>query len=106
MIFVSSTTFVSSTFTKTDAQNSSAAELFSKEDLVFLERVGLEVSDFTDKQIREIKQPPADAHEERIKACMDMKDANFIDPNIECVSWTLSAETSYKLVEWALKTSD
>lgn len=96
--------FVSSmTFTSIKAQNSSAVELFTEEDLVFLERVGLEVSDFTDKQIREIKQPPPDAHEERIKTCMEMKDTNFIASDIECVTWTLSAEASYRLAQWAIQ---
>ncbi|HLN34217.1 MAG TPA: hypothetical protein VK250_02940 [Nitrososphaeraceae archaeon] len=81
----------------------STVELFTEEDLIFLERVGLEVSDFTDKQIREIKQPSPDAHEERIKACMDMKNTNFIAGDIECVTWTLSAEASYRLAQWAIQ---
>jgi len=94
------------TFTSIKAQNSSAVELFTEEDLIFLQGHGIDPSEFTDEHIREIKQPPAEAHEERIKACMDMKESNFIDPNIECVTWTLSAEGSYKLTQWALKISD
>jgi hypothetical protein len=52
-MLISSISFFSFTSNKTNAQNSSTVELFTEEDLVFLERVGLEVSDFTDKQIRE-----------------------------------------------------
>ena len=37
---------------------------------------------------------------------MDMKDANFIDPNTECVSWMLTLEGNYKMIQWALQTMD
>jgi hypothetical protein len=91
------------TFTSIKAQNSSAVELFTEEDLKFLQEKGIDPSEFTDKQIREIKQPPADAHEERIKTCMEMKDTNFIANDIECVTWTLSAEASYRLAQWTIQ---
>jgi hypothetical protein len=91
------------TFNSIKAQNSSAVELFTEEDLKFLQEKGIDPSEFTDKQIREIKQPPPGAHEERIKTCMEMKDTNFIASDIECVSWTLSAEASYRLAQWAIQ---
>jgi len=34
---------------------------------------------------------------------MDMKNINFIAGDIECVTWTLSAEASYRLAQWAIQ---
>jgi hypothetical protein len=34
---------------------------------------------------------------------MEMKDTNFIANDIECVTWTLSAEASYRLAQWAIQ---
>ncbi len=102
-MLVSTITFFS--FTSTKAQNSSAVDLLTEEDFKFMEEKGMKLSDFTDEHIKQTKQTPPEAHEQRIKTCMEMKDANFIDREIDCVSWMLTLEGNYKLIQWLLSSN-
>ena len=47
-----SLTIFSFTYDKTNAQNSSAVKLLTEDDLKFLQKEGIELSEFTDEHMR------------------------------------------------------